>query len=58
MRVGIIGVGHWHSGMHAKGVLEAGAQIAGVWDPDAEAVARFIAANGGVGSAGCGGGTG
>jgi predicted dehydrogenase len=47
MRVGIIGVGHWHSGMHAKGVLEAGAQLAGVWDPDAEAIARFIAANGG-----------
>lgn len=48
MRVGIIGVGHWHSGMHAKGVLEAGAQLAGVWDPDPEAVTRFIAANGGA----------
>lgn len=47
MRVGIIGVGHWHSGMHAKGVLEAGAQIAGVWDADAHAVELFIAGNGG-----------
>jgi predicted dehydrogenase len=48
MRVGMLGVGHWHSGMHAKGVMEAGAQIAGVWDPDADAIVRFIAANGGV----------
>lgn len=47
MRVGIIGAGHWHSGMHAKGVLESGGQLAGVWDPDAKAIARFIAANGG-----------
>ena len=48
MRVGIIGVGHWHSGMHAKGVREAGAQIAGVWDADTHAVERFIAGNGGA----------
>ena len=34
MRVGILGVGHWHAGMHATGVLEAGAEIAGVWDQD------------------------
>lgn len=48
MRVGIIGIGHWHSGMHAKGVLEAGAQIGGVWDADAQAVTRFIAEYGGT----------
>jgi predicted dehydrogenase len=47
MRVGFLGVGHWHAGMHAKGVLEAGAHIAGVWDPDAEAIARFVSASGG-----------
>ena len=47
MRVGILGVGHWHAGMHAVGVLEAGAAIAGVWDSDAEAVARFVAQSGG-----------
>lgn len=48
MRVGFIGVGHWHSGMHAKGVLEAGSELAGVWDPDADAVARFVSSNGGM----------
>ena len=48
MRVGILGVGHWHARMHATGVLEAGAQIAGVWDPDPDAVARFAAHNGGI----------
>lgn len=48
MRVGFLGVGHWHAGMHAGGVVEAGAQIAGVWDPDADALARFIADKGGV----------
>lgn len=47
MKVGFLGVSHWHSGMHAKGVLEAGAQVAGVWDADGDAVARFVAAHGG-----------
>ncbi len=48
MRVGMLGVGHWHAGMHAKGVLEAGAQLAGVWDADPDAVARFVAQSGGA----------
>jgi predicted dehydrogenase len=48
MRVGMLGVGHWHAGMHAKGVLEAGARIAGVWDPEPDAAARFVAQSGGV----------
>src|SRR5689334_22774062 len=48
MRVAMLGVGHWHAGMHAKGVLDAGAQIAGVWDPDAGAIARFVDACGGT----------
>ena len=48
MRVAFLGVGHWHAGMHAKGVVEAGAQITGVWDPDPDAVAGFIAAHGGT----------
>ncbi len=48
MRVAMLGVGHWHAGMHAKGVLDAGAQIAGVWDPDVGAVARFVDACGGI----------
>jgi predicted dehydrogenase len=34
--------------MHAKGVLEAGAQLAGVWDSDPDAVARFVAQSGGA----------
>ena len=34
--------------MHAKGVLEAGARIAGVWDPEPDAAARFVAQSGGV----------
>ena len=47
MRVGILRVGHWHASMHANGVLEAGAEIAGIWDPDADAVARFVTHSGG-----------
>ncbi len=47
MRVGFLGVGHWHAGMHAKGVQDAGARIVGVWDPDPEAIARFVSASGG-----------
>ena len=48
MRIGMLGVGHWHAGMHAKGVLEAGAELAGIWDPDPDATARFVAQKGGV----------
>ena len=44
MRVAMLGVGHWHAGMHAKGVADAGAEIAGVWDSDIGAVARFVVA--------------
>src|SRR5579864_8263033 len=47
MRVAFLGVSHWHAGMHADGVRAAGAEIAGVWDDDAGAVARFVAAHGG-----------
>jgi predicted dehydrogenase len=43
MRIAILGVGHWHAGMHARGVVDAGADIAGVWDPDPAAISRFIA---------------
>ncbi len=48
MRVAFLGVSHWHASMHAAGVREAGAQIAGIWDSDAIAVARFVAENGGA----------
>jgi predicted dehydrogenase len=48
MRVAILGVGHWHAGMHAKGVVDAGAEIAGVWDSDIGAVARFVDGFGGI----------
>jgi predicted dehydrogenase len=34
--------------MHAVGVLEAGAELAGVWDPNLDAAARFVAQSGGV----------
>src|ERR1700755_906270 len=48
MGAAMLGVGHWHAGMHAKGVLAAGAEIACVWDPDVGAVARFVDAFGGA----------
>jgi len=48
MRVAMLGVGHWHAGMHAKGVADAGAEIAGVWDSDIGAVARFVDGFGGI----------
>ena len=48
MRVAMLGVGHWHAGMHAKGVLDAGGEMAGVWDEDVGEVARFVDGFGGI----------
>jgi len=46
MRVGLIGVSHWHAPMHAAAVMAVGAEIASVWDVDpatAETFARLRA---------------
>lgn len=51
MRVGILGVSHWHAGHHAAAIREAGATLAGVWDDDA-AIAAAFAAQAGVGAFG------
>lgn len=42
MRVGLIGVGHWHAAMHAAAAKAAGADISCVWDTD-PAIARSFA---------------
>lgn len=47
MRVGILGVSHWHAGHHSAAIREAGATLAGVWDDDA-AIARGFADQEGV----------
>nr|WP_245262447.1 hypothetical protein [Hoeflea sp. 108] len=41
MKLAFLGVSHWHSTMHAKAALAAGAEIAMAWDPSAEAVRLF-----------------
>ncbi|MCC6717578.1 MAG: Gfo/Idh/MocA family oxidoreductase [Acetobacteraceae bacterium] len=41
MRVGILGVSHWHAGHHSTAIREAGAELAGVWDDDAGIAAAF-----------------
>ncbi len=40
MRVAIVGVGHWHSGMYLEALRAAGAEVVAVSDPDEEARAR------------------
>jgi predicted dehydrogenase len=41
LRVGLIGVGHWHAPLHAAAVEAAGAGIAAVWDVDAATASNF-----------------
>lgn len=47
MRVGILGVSHWHAGHHAAAIREAGAALAGVWDDDPEIAAAVAEREGG-----------
>jgi predicted dehydrogenase len=44
MNIALLGVSHWHSGMHADAVRHAGATIFGVWDWDPDRAERFAAA--------------
>lgn len=46
MRIGLVGVGHWHAKTHAAAVLGCGAEISSVWDEDAAVAADFAAARG------------
>lgn len=46
MRVGILGVSHWHAGHHADAIGQAGAELAGVWDDDPAIAAAFAAQRG------------
>ncbi len=46
MRVALAGVGHWHAGMHLDAIRHAGAEPAGVWDPEPGVASHFAAANG------------
>lgn len=43
MRIALAGVGHWHAGLHAAATRAAGAEVAAVWDPDADVARRFAA---------------
>ena len=49
MRVGILGVSHWHAGHHSAAIREAGADLAGVWDDD-PAIATAFAKSEGAGA--------
>ena len=44
MNIALLGVSHWHSGMHADAVRHAGATICGVWDWDPDCAERFATA--------------
>jgi predicted dehydrogenase len=41
VKVGLVGVSHWHAGMHAHAVTSAGATLLGVWDEDAGVAQKF-----------------
>src|SRR6185312_3806603 len=41
LRVGLIGVGHWHAPLHAAAVVAAGASLAAAWDADAATASSF-----------------
>ena len=47
MRIAMLGVSHWHAGMHGDAARAAGGAIGAVWDADGAAAARFAAAEGG-----------
>lgn len=46
MRVGLLGVGHWHAPMHAAAARAAGAEIFAVWDADPDVAQAFAGARG------------
>lgn len=48
MRVGLLGVSHWHAPLHAAAAIAAGAVLATVWDADAAPAAAFAARHGGT----------
>lgn len=48
MMVALLGVGHWHAGMHAEAVRKAGGTVCAVWDPTHETADRFSDAEGGA----------
>ncbi|MEO8883378.1 MAG: Gfo/Idh/MocA family oxidoreductase [Devosia sp.] len=41
MRIGLIGVSHWHAAMHAAAIRAAGAEVVAVWDADPNLAGRF-----------------
>lgn len=41
MRVALLGVSHWHAGMHLDAALFCGAEIVAAWDPHGAAAQRF-----------------
>lgn len=47
MKLAFLGVGHWHSAMHAQAAQAAGVEIAASWDPSQEAVRQFAGQFGG-----------
>lgn len=41
MRVALLGVSHWHAGMHLDAALSCSAEIVAAWDPHEAAAQRF-----------------
>jgi predicted dehydrogenase len=41
MRVGLLGVSHWHASIHAAAIKSAGSDLAWVWDADQKLAADF-----------------
>jgi predicted dehydrogenase len=48
MRVGLVGVSHWHASLHATAATAAGAVLATAWDDDTATAAAFAARHGGT----------
>lgn len=46
MRIGLVGVSHWHAAIHLDALRFAAAELVGVWDPSQEIAQRFAAAAG------------
>jgi predicted dehydrogenase len=51
MRVGLLGVSHWHAPLHAAAVEAAGAALSTVWDDDPATAAAFAARHGAAATA-------
>jgi len=53
MRIGLLGVGHWHAPIHLDAIRAVGAAVGPVWDDEPAVAAAFAARHGARAAAAC-----